>query len=126
MTPLNLIGKWQEAEFAGRAIRFLPLFTLQNDNVRSRIPTTLKYTAALLGRCFASDFMHFHRLEPTLAALPWSGDKTLFIHNDIYKQMKSEGNQNAILWRRFPAAYFALERLLVGSLAKSFPAIPSQ
>lgn len=107
------VGKWQEAEFAGREIRFLPLLTLQNDNVRSRIPTTIKYTTALLGRCFASDFMHFHRLEPTLAALPWSGDKTLFIHNDIYQQMKSEGNQNAILWRRFPAAYFALERLLV-------------
>ncbi|MBW4547745.1 MAG: glycosyltransferase family 4 protein [Symplocastrum torsivum CPER-KK1] len=114
-------GTWQEAEFAGREIRFLPLLTLQNDNVRSRIPTTLKYTAALLGRCFASDFMHFHRLEPTLAALPWSGDKTLFIHNDIYKQMKSEGNQNAILWRRFPAVYFAMERLL----AKQFSQILS-
>lgn len=111
--PTQPIGKWQEAEFAGKEIRFLPLFTLQNDNIRSRIPTTLKYTAALLGRRFASDFMHFHRLEPTLAALPWSGDKTLFIHNDIYKQMKLAGNQKAILWRRFPAAYFAMERLLV-------------
>jgi glycosyltransferase involved in cell wall biosynthesis len=111
--PTQPIGKWQEAEFAGKEIRFLPLFTVQNDNVRSRIPTTLKYTAALLGRCLASDFMHFHRLEPSLAALPWSGEKTLFIHNDIYQQMKSEGNQNTILWRRFPAAYFALESLLV-------------
>lgn len=111
--PIQPIGKWQEAEFAGKEIRFLPLFTLQNDNIRSRIPTTLKYTAALLGRNFASDFMHFHRLEPTLAALPWSGDKTLFIHNDIYQQMKLSGNQKAILWRRFPAAYFAMERLLV-------------
>ncbi|HEY9675142.1 MAG TPA: glycosyltransferase [Waterburya sp.] len=107
------IGKWQNAEFAGKEIRFLPLFTLQNDNVRSRVPTTIKYTAALLGRCFASDFMHFHRLEPTLAALPWSGDKTFFIHNDICKQMKSTDNKDAILWRRFPAAYFALEKLLV-------------
>jgi len=88
--PTQPVGKWKEAEFAGKAIRFLPLFTLQNDNVRNRIPTTLKYTAALLGRCFASDFMHFHRLEPTLATLPWSGDKTLFIHNDIYKQMESK------------------------------------
>ena len=111
--PSQPIGKWQEAELAGRAIHFLPLFTLQNDNVRSRIPTTLKYTAALLGRSFASDFMHFHRLEPSLAALPWSGDKTLFIHNDISQQMKSGNNKKAILWRRFPAAYFALERLLV-------------
>lgn len=111
-------GAWQEAEFAGRELRFLPLFTLQNDNFRSLVPTTLKYTAALLGRSFASDFMHFHRLEPTLASLQWSGDKTLFIHNDIQKQMEATGDKNAILWRRLPAAYFALERLLVGQFTQ--------
>ncbi|BAZ29604.1 group 1 glycosyl transferase [Cylindrospermum sp. NIES-4074] len=105
--------KWQEAEFAGRKISFLPLFTLENDNVRGLIPTTVKYTNALLGRCFASDFMHFHRLEPTLAALNWQGEKTLFIHNDIHTQMQTAGDKKAILWRRFPAAYFALESLLV-------------
>ncbi|MFN6567634.1 glycosyltransferase [Dendronalium sp. ChiSLP03b] len=105
--------KWQKAEFAAREIDFLPLFTLENDNVRSLIPTTVKYTNALLGCCFASDFMHFHRLEPTLAALNWQGEKTLFIHNDIHTQMQSAGDKKAILWRRFPAAYFALESLLV-------------
>jgi glycosyltransferase involved in cell wall biosynthesis len=107
------LGRWQEAEFAGREISFLPLFTLQNDNVRRVIPTSVKYTAALMGRCFASDFMHFHRLEPTLAALNWQGEKTLFIHNDIRTQMQAADNKKAILWRRFPAAYFALESLLV-------------
>lgn len=116
--PTQPIRKWQEAELAGRAVHFLPLFTLQDDDVRKLVPTTIKYTAALIGRCFASDFMHFHRLEPTLAALPWSGDKTLFIHNDIHKQMKSAGDKNAILWRRFPAAYFALERLAVGQFTQ--------
>ncbi len=54
-------GEWQRAELAGREIQFMPLFNLQNDNVRSLIPTTLKYTAALLGHSLASDFMHFHR-----------------------------------------------------------------
>ncbi|MBH8566043.1 glycosyltransferase [Nostoc sp. CENA67] len=105
--------KWQKAEFAGREISFLPLFILENDNVRNLIPTTVKYTNALLGRCFASDFMHFHRLEPTLAAFNWQGEKTLFIHNDIHTQMQTNDEKKAILWRRFPAAYFALESLLV-------------
>ncbi|TBR58053.1 glycoside hydrolase [Westiellopsis prolifica IICB1] len=108
------VANWQEAELAGRVISFLPLFTLQNDNVRSLIPTTLKYTTALLGHCFASDFMHFHRLEPTLAALNWYGEKTLFVHNDIRTQMQAGGDKKAILWRRFPAAYFALEKILLG------------
>jgi glycosyltransferase involved in cell wall biosynthesis len=116
--PTQATGKWQEAEFAGRAVRFFPLLALEDDNVRKLVPTTIKYTAALIGRCFASDFMHFHRLEPTLAALYWQGDKTLFIHNDIHTQMKSVGDKNAILWRRFPGAYFALERLLVGQFTQ--------
>ncbi|KAB8320191.1 glycosyltransferase family 4 protein [Tolypothrix campylonemoides VB511288] len=111
--PKKPVGEWQQAEFAGREINFLPLFTLQNDNVRNLIPTTLKYTAALLGRDFASDFMHFHRIEPTIAAINWQGEKSLFIHNDIRTQMQAAGNKKAILWRRFPAAYFALEGLLV-------------
>ncbi|ARV57662.1 glycoside hydrolase [Nostocales cyanobacterium HT-58-2] len=111
--PKKPLGEWQQAEFAGREISFLPLFTLQNDNVRNLIPTTLKYTTALLGQCFASDFMHFHRIEPTIAALNWQGEKTLFIHNDIRTQMQAAGNKKAILWRRFPAAYFALESLLI-------------
>lgn len=107
-------GVWQEAELAGRAVHFMPLLTLQNDNFRSLVPSTLKYTIALLGRCFASDFMHFHRLEPTLATLNWAGEKTLFIHNDIQKQIDPTENKKAILWQRFSSGYFALERLLVG------------
>jgi len=114
------IGKWQEGELAGRAIHFFPLFRLQDDNVRRLVPTTINYTAALMRHSFTSDFMHFHRLEPTLAALRWQGDKTLFIHNDIQTQMKAAGNKKAILWRRFPAAYFAMERLLVDQFTQIF------
>jgi glycosyltransferase involved in cell wall biosynthesis len=111
--PHETVGKWHEAEFAGKEIRFLPLLTINNDDIRSRIPTSVKYTAAMLGQNFSSDFMHFHRLEPTLASLKWSGDKTLFIHNDIQTQIQGGGDKKAILWRKFPAAYFALERSLI-------------
>ncbi|MBF2064468.1 MAG: glycosyltransferase family 4 protein [Calothrix sp. C42_A2020_038] len=107
------IGKWQDNEFANKPVKFLPLLRVENDNVRGLIPTTVKYTTALFGRNFASDFMHFHRLEPTLAVRHWQGEKTLFIHNDIYAQMKASGDKKAILWRRFPAVYFALEKSLV-------------
>lgn len=107
------IGEWQEAELAGKAVQFMPILKLQNDNVRSLIPTTVKYTTALLGRCFASDFMHFHRLEPTMTTLNWQGDKTLFIHNDIQKQIQAKDSANAILWKRIPQVYFLLERQLI-------------
>ena len=105
--------KWQEAELEGRAIQFFPLLTVENDDVRGVLPTTVKYAAALAQYNFASDFMHFHRIEPTLASLNWQGDKTLFIHNDIRQQMTAKDNKKAILWRYFPAGYFALEGLLI-------------
>ncbi|PIG94128.1 glycosyltransferase [Gloeocapsopsis sp. IPPAS B-1203] len=111
-------GKWREGEIAGKVLHFMPLIKVQKDNFSNRIPTTLKYTAALFGRCFASDFMHFYRIEPTIATLRWQGEKTLFVQNDVQKQVEpSSGKNNAILWQRFPAAYFALERILVGQFS---------
>ena len=108
------IGCWHEVEFSGKAIQFFPLIALGDDNSRKLVPTTVKYTAALLGKDLASDFMHFHRLEPTIATPKWAGDKTLFIHNDIYQQIKANPDQGSILWQRFAGLYFALERSLLG------------
>ncbi len=115
-TPARL--GWQTKVLEGRSIEFLPLFDLPEDNHRKRLPTTVQYTAALLKRSLlkndcASDFMHFHRIEPTMISLPWSGEKTFFLHNDIQQHMAPSTGKNVILWRRFPAAYYAMERLLV-------------
>ncbi|MBW4651835.1 MAG: glycosyltransferase [Kaiparowitsia implicata GSE-PSE-MK54-09C] len=118
--PSMSLRQWHEQEFEGRVVQFLPLFFLPDDNVRQLIPTTLRYTAALLRTRIESDFMHFHRLEPTLVAQSWRGDKTLFIHNDIHKQMVSTDSKKAILWRHFPQAYFALERSLVHQFSQIF------
>ncbi len=109
------LGQWHDGELEGRSLQFMPLFHLQNDNVRKQVPTSVRYTWALRGKNLASDFMHFHRLEPTLMTRHWPGAKTLFIHNDIHQQINSPAaNKNAILWRRFPKVYFALERFLLG------------
>jgi glycosyltransferase involved in cell wall biosynthesis len=109
------LGCWHDSELEGRSLQFMPLFYTKNDDVRQIIPTSVRYTLALRGKNLASDFMHFHRLEPTLVTRHWLGRKTLFIHNDIHQQINSPStDKNAILWRRFPKAYFALERRLLG------------
>lgn len=109
------LGQWQETELMGRQLSFLPLILVENDDVRGLVPTTLRYTGALLRRNFASDFMHFHRIEPTLATFGWQGDKTLVIHNDIEEQVSGNtGDKGSILWRYLPSVYFRLERVLVG------------
>lgn len=111
--PDQPLGQWYDAELHGRSFQFMPLIYLPNDNIRGLIPTTVKYTRALLGRNFSSDFLQFHRLEPSVAAASWSGQKILYIHNDIYQEVKG-GGKGGILWRKLPWAYFTLERLLVG------------
>lgn len=110
--PLEKPLQWQEREYAGKLIQFMPLFTLQGDNHRKRIPISVGYTAALFRTCLESDFMHFHRIEPTLATRSWRGEKTLFVHNDI-SQQTTKTDKRASLWRNFPAVYSMLERSLV-------------
>lgn len=107
-TPL----RWQERKYAGKMIQFMPLFTLQGDNHRKRVPISVGYTAALFRTCLESDFMHFHRIEPALATRSWHGEKTLFVHNDI-RQQTTKTDKRASLWRNFPAVYSMLERSLV-------------
>ncbi len=107
------VGEWQEAKLHNREFLFMPALYLENDNVRGLIPTTVKYTMALLGKNFSSDFMQFYRLEPTLVTPHWSGNRIFHIQNDIEQAMKGASREGGILWRRFPWAYFTLERLLV-------------
>jgi glycosyltransferase involved in cell wall biosynthesis len=113
--PQQPLGRWQEGELEGRPLQFMPLFHVGDDNIRKIVPTSVRYTLALRGKQLASDFMHFHRLEPSLVTRHWPGEKTLFIHNDIHQQISNpSGAKNSILWRRFPQVYFALERSLLG------------
>jgi len=110
------VGQWQTAELHGRQFDFLPLLYVADDNVRSLIPTTLKYALALRKylqtQTIDSAFYQFHRIEPTAFTHKMSGTKLLYIHNDIYQEIKG-GTKGGILWKRFPWAYFALEKKLV-------------
>ena len=107
------IGQWQEKEYQGREVKFMPVIEVENDDIRRLVPTTLKYTAALFRHNFSSEFMHFYRIEAALATRNWQGEKTLLVQNDIQKQMHPVEGNNAILWQKFPAVYFALESYLI-------------
>ncbi|MGD1896466.1 MAG: glycosyltransferase family 4 protein [Phormidesmis sp.] len=111
--PQMPAGQWHTAVFAGRKLDFFPLFDLPEDNTRRLVPTSVRYTLALLRRNFSSDFVHFHRLEPAIAAFSWRAHKLLYIHNDIHQKIKAAGEHKSVLWQRFPGLYFALEKLLI-------------
>lgn len=110
------VGQWQRSHLHGRAFNFLPLLKVTDDNVRGIVPTTVRYALALRKylkhQTIDSDFYQFHRIEPTLFTRGLQGTKLLYIHNDIYQEVKGR-QKGGILWKRFPWAYFAMERRLV-------------
>lgn len=110
--PSMAIGKWHEAHLHGRDFQFMPLLFIEDDNIRHLVPTTLRYALALSKHTISSDFLQFHRMEPTFLVKGWSGRKILYNHNDIEKQVRQKG-KGGILWRRFPWAYFALEKTVI-------------
>lgn len=107
------VGQRQSSELYGRSFDFFPLIYIKDDDVRGLIPTTLKYTLALRNQHFNADFLQFHRIEPTIMARKWLGHKILYIHNDIFQEVKASNVKGGILWKRFPSAYFAMEKRLV-------------
>lgn len=107
------VASWQTILVFNRQIQYLPLLYVEDDNVRGLIPTTLKFLLALFGKRLDSDFLHFHRIEPALASFSWQGEKTLFVHADIKKQVNGQGNNKTFLWRYLPSAYFLLENMLI-------------
>ncbi len=108
------LNRWHRREFCGRDVQFLPLLYIPDDNHRRLIPTSLRYTMALLRHNLSSDFIHFYRLEPCLVGHRWSGEKTWFVQNDVYTQvMGTEGSKGAILWRHAPSLYLRLEQQLL-------------
>lgn len=118
--PKMPVGQWHEAELFGRNFSFMPLIELKNDNFRGLVPTTVKYTMALLGHDFSSDFLQFHRIEASLGSSGWSGKRIFYIHNDIDQEMRGTNQGGGILWRHIPWAYFALERRLVRQFDRIF------
>jgi glycosyltransferase involved in cell wall biosynthesis len=113
-TDADRLGERRFTEFLGREIEFMPLVAQRQCPTRAGIPDTMRYALHLAGKSLASDFMHFHRIEPTFLTRWWPGVKTLFVHHAPKEQIGVDEARNESHWRRFPRVYLALERLLIG------------
>lgn len=106
---------WYDREMEGRSIRFMSVYTMPDPTIKPRIPNALRFTLGLAraGSNLASEYMHFHRIEPSLVASKWLGHKTLFFHVDLMRSLQAAAPVNEHGWRRFPRLYGALERMLI-------------
>lgn len=113
------IRKWCELSVSGKPIRFFPALYIKDENVRTKIPLSLKFTLALLYLKkeikVSNRILEFHRIEPALAFKQSPG--ILFVHGN----MQDLSNPNSeVKWSLFPWLYFQLEKRLLNRVNHVF------
>lgn len=117
-TAARPVGLWTRCDLGRRQFKFLPVVEVAEAGQRTRVPLSVRYTAALLRHWqlvkHGCDVFEFHRVEPALPFLADPRPKNAFFHQDmgvIRKEAKAD-----ILWRYLPGLYFALESRVVNRL----------
>jgi len=115
------VGTWQEVEVFGKKVQFFPVLYKADENVRSRVPLSLKFTLALMRyrRRISPEgkIIEYHRIEPEIPFFMAPNKKFLVIHGnvtDIYNP------HTEVTWGRFPGFYFAFEKRLIHGMDKIF------
>ena len=108
--------KWTRSKLGNREFNFLPLFYEQDENKKTIIPMSLRFTLALkMSQINVSNkVLFFNRIEPVMLFRKTEYPKIAVIHNDIQKQIIREKSE--VLWSKFPWLYFMFERLIFTSI----------
>lgn len=105
---------WTNIQLGGKEFKFFPIFTERNENKKTLIPLTLRFTAALktIKFNYSNKIIFFNRIEPAILFRNTPCPRIVIIHSDIEKQIKGEGSE--VLWSRIPWLYFMLEKRIFG------------
>jgi glycosyltransferase involved in cell wall biosynthesis len=115
------LGRWTTCQAGRREFDFFPVVRVADAGQRTRLPLSLRYTAAVAWRLralrSAFDVFEFHRIEPALLFLGDSRPKNAFFHQDMAVIRSDKAD---IVWRHLPWLYFSIERRVVGGLASAW------
>ena len=104
--------KWVKLKLGNREFNFLPLSFEKDENKKTTIPLSLRFTLALkLSQIDVSNkVLFFNKIEPAILFRKINDPKIIIIHNDIQKQIVSEKSE--VLWSKFPWLYFIFEHFI--------------
>jgi glycosyltransferase involved in cell wall biosynthesis len=115
------VGKWQEIELFGKRFKFLPVVHVGDENVRTKIPLSLRFTLSLFSYKtqipLENRILEFHRIEPSLPFKRSLNKKLLVIHGHM---MDLYNPHTEVKWQKFPWFYFRLEKMLITDMEKVF------
>jgi len=115
------IGKWHEVKLYDKNFKFMPTMFVHNENVRTIIPLTLKFTLSIFMHrhkiSLENRTLEFHRIETSFPFTHVRTNKVLFLHEhtiDLYNPQTDER------WAKFPGLYFYLEKRQINQFKKVF------
>lgn len=116
------VKKWQRLTIGKKEFDFLPIFFERDENKKTLIPLSLRFTMALkfcISKIKTADrLIFFNRIEPAILFLKSKNPKIAVIHNDIQKQiLRKEGE---VLWGRASKLYLVIEKLILNSLDRVY------
>jgi glycosyltransferase involved in cell wall biosynthesis len=114
------VGEWHRIIVCGKKINFLPVLYVKDENVRTKVPLSLKFTLSLFRykkriNC-ENRILTYHRLEPELVFVNTPVPKIAFVHYNVKDSLY--GDQTEVKWRRFPWLYFYMEKKLLSRMNK--------
>lgn len=113
------VGEWTQCDLGRRKFWFYPVYALGDPGKRSKIPLSLRFSAAHLskntGQLF--DVLEFHRVEPSLLYMFNKTPKNIVIHQNMEVLRNSKAD---IRWKYAPWLFFMMEDLLLPRMSSGF------
>ncbi len=111
-TESRPVKRWTLLKVGRKEIEFFPIFFEKDENKRTIIPLSLRFTSTLFfsGSDVKNSLLFFNRIEPVIAFLRFKQPMIVVVHNDIKKQM--EKNISEFLWSKAPSLYFKFEKFV--------------
>lgn len=109
-------GRWQKVRLGSKEFDFLPLIFVKNENLKTLIPLSLRYTIALnkFYQQLARGTLIFNRIEPAILFRKSNTTKIAVVHTDVQKNISRKYGE--MLWSKMPFFYFIFEKFLFKSL----------
>lgn len=113
---LRPVKKWTGLKLGNRNFTFYPLFFEKNENRKTFLPLSLRFTIALKfsNIDFDKKILFFNRIEPLILFKKNKSPKIAIIHNDILEQIFKK--ESEVLWSKFSNVYLIFERYIFNYL----------
>ncbi|MCK5707923.1 MAG: glycosyltransferase [Candidatus Aureabacteria bacterium] len=103
---------WHNHQLGKKKFSFYALFFEKNENKKTLIPLSLRFTLALILFKLNIDncSLFFNRIEPAILFKKHKCPKIAIIHNDIQQQIQT--GKGEVLWNKFPLIYSWFEKYI--------------